>query len=640
MFLDRRFFDKVNGKVMVCAGLLAIFNLVMTLLMYYGVVENNFPVFFTYPISLLLLFLSGIRQVRDVRQRIRSNLPLIISLLAVSVLYFLAHFYNYSNAPWNNNGLFDDAAWDIFVSREQCFKDGRFEIIFWDSGIADISRELVFHYYISILFRLFGYNLSVFNAGLIVLGWITVVFTMLSAHELKRNTAFTVLSGLAILFFPLHFTQVYMGHRYAICGPLLMISFYFILRAYRRSKFTDAVLGGIFAGITMSSAIMGKHYIYGLIICGIIYAIKTFVKNRERLGGYLTSAYAILAGFVMSSIPLLAYIITHADKYNARENELTNQLLERISEEGFAPIQENIDSINYVLFSNSTWLRQFSVDHPVFTWYIVLFLIIGIISLIRSGRYEMIVLMLLPFAGCLLATCYDFRLLIAAPFIAMITVCGVSSLSGRFLALLKREEDLSSWIAGILVIAMMIPDIVYLKHLADDTGSMGLLPHGSVAVSRYVQDLSLGVEDADVSMKPDEFNRGNTNDRYDLFACVRYTYAHVHAFLGGEYSRHILELCGDFPYQSRTEDDMYGFAFKTIEDYVPGEKDLMLVFEYGEQVQFLIYELINTGYVEVSWDTISVDGEDIDMCRLYIPSRDIPDFKDAVAAIQEEHVWN
>ncbi|MBR2523711.1 MAG: glycosyltransferase family 39 protein [Clostridiales bacterium] len=640
LFTDKKYFDRVNNIILACSGILALFNLVLTVMMYYGTIENNFPVFFTYPLSLVLLFLSGIRYIRNLGQRMRENLWLIISLIAVSILYFIIHLYNYSNAPWNNNGLFDDAAWDIFVARERCFADGRFETIYWDNNIANISRELIFHYYISVLFRIFGYNLAVFNAGLIVLGWITVIFTMLCAHELKHNTAFTVLSGIALMFFPLHFTQVYMGHRYAVCLPLLMISFYFILRAFRRASYPDAAAGGVFAGLTMSSAIMGKHYIYGLLISGVIYGIRTYVRNREKIREYLSSAAAIIIGFVMSSIPLLAYIIANPARYNVREEGLTKILLERISSEGLTPVRENLDNLKYVLFSEMTWLRQFSTDHPVFTWYAVLFLIIGTVVLIRSGRYEITVLMLLPFAGCIITTCYDFRILSAAPFITLTLVTGVFFLSEKFISLLKREEYLSSPVAAILVIAMFLPDAVYLKNLADDPGSMPLLPHGSVAVSRYIQDLALGDEAPDTLMRSDEFNLGNTNDRYDLFACVRFSYAHVHAFLGGQYSRHILNLCRDFPYNQRNEDDMYRIAFKTIEDYKPGNKDLMLVYENGEQVEFLIYELINTGYVEAEWETLTVDGQEIEMCRLYIHNRDINDFKDAVALIKEEHVWN
>ena len=128
-------------------------------------------------------------------------------------------------------------------------------------------------------------------------------------------------------------------------------------------------------------------------------------------------------------------------------------------------------------------------------------------------------------------------------------------------------------------------------------------------------------------MKKNEFNRPNTNDKYDVLACVEYTYAHVHAYIGGEHSREILSLCNDFPYISFSEDDMRWTVYNAIQNYQAGSKDLVLVFEIDQQVESIVNELIGTGLCEAEYDNYTVDGNFVLLCRLYVHNEDIEAFK-------------
>ncbi len=294
--IDKGSIEKLDRKLFLASVILAVINFLVTLLMYLDVFKDNFITYFTWPAAIILLVLSfrklGTLNIRktDIKK------PIFLVLLIVTVIYFFTHFYNFNNAPWNTYGLFDDGAWDIFDARKMCFTSKRFELIFWDENIGLISRELVFHYFMTVLFKIFGYNLLVFNVGLIFLGFITVLFTTLTAYELKKDPVLAGAAGIFLNFMPLNFTQVYMGHRYAICGPLLMISFYFIVRAFKRNSLLAAVAGGVFAGLTMESAIMGKQYIYGLIASGVVVLIYLLIKKRENISGFITSVIAVLSG--------------------------------------------------------------------------------------------------------------------------------------------------------------------------------------------------------------------------------------------------------------------------------------------------------------------------------------------------------
>lgn len=625
--IDKGSIEKLDRKLFLASVILAVINFLVTLLMYLDVFKDNFITYFTWPAAIILLVLSfrklGTLNIRktDIKK------PIFLVLLIVTVIYFFTHFYNFNNAPWNTYGLFDDGAWDIFDARKMCFTSKRFELIFWDENIGLISRELVFHYFMTVLFKIFGYNLLVFNVGLIFLGFITVLFTTLTAYELKKDPVLAGAAGIFLNFMPLNFTQVYMGHRYAICGPLLMISFYFIVRAFKRNSLLAAVAGGVFAGLTMESAIMGKQYIYGLIASGVVVLIYLLIKKRENISGFITSVIAVLSGYLVSTTPLYTYMFTHWKLYSNRESSLTKEFFERLNNEGFKVVSENLDILKEVVFAKTSGYRQFSNGSPVLRWYLVVFLIIGIIVLLKRKEIAVIILAAVPFAGSLITITYDFRILIAAPFMCILITEGVFATFEFIFKKREGAEKLYPYFASGLIIVMMIPHFMYLKGISDDPNSEYLLPHYSVAVSRYVSDVAAGSEQPNILMKKNEFNRPNTNDKYDVLACVEYTYAHVHAYIGGEHSREILSLCNDFPYISFSEDDMRWTVYNAIQNYQTGSKDLVLVFEIDQQVESIVNELIGTGLCEAEYDNYTVDGNFVLLCRLYVHNEDIEAFK-------------
>ena len=628
---ETQLFNKLDKRFAIASLVFIVISFVMTLLMYLEVVPNNFIVWFTYPASVLCLILSFRHYGSFSFRKILSDKEMLIAVLGVSLLYLLIHIYKINTAPWNNYGLFDDAAWDIFDARLKCFRGDNFEIIFFDALIGIISRELVFHYYISIFFRLFGYNLAVFNAALVFLGWITVIFTLLSVKELTDNVWIAVCSALTLMFLPLEFTQVYMGHRYAICGPLLMISYYFILKAYKKSSVRHAAVAGIFTGLTMSSAIMGKQFLYGLIFLGLAYGLYYLVKERGKLFNSITVTLTGLIGYIAANTPLYAYIFTHREQYNIRQDSMIKDFLQRIREEGLAPVIENIKALLEVLFGKETELRQFSPGYPVFTWFYLVFFIIGIIYLIWNKKFNTIIFAMIPIAGCVIALAYDFRILISAPFIAYIITSGVFGTAELVNRIYKTKKDYSCIAACVLTIVMLIPQIRYLKALADDPNSLWHLPHHSVAISRYMQDLALGADEPGIEMKNDEFNLGNTNDRYDLYIAIKGAYGHLHAYLGEESSREILKLTGDFPYVSQSDEEIRHNVYSTIQEYVSTGKDLMLAFEYSEQVKEIISELEGTGVAEVNYYSQDIDGAEVSVCTVYVQKDFIEKFKESTA---------
>ena len=372
---------------------------------------------------------------------------------------------------------------------------------------------------------------------------------------------------------------------------------------------------------------MGKQYIYGLIATGVVVLVYLLIKKRENIASFITSVLAILSGYLVATTPLYTYMFTHWKLYSYRESALTKEFFERLHNEGFKVVSENLDILKEVVFAQTSGYRQFSNESPVLRWYLVVFLIIGIIVLLKRKEIGVIFLAAIPFAGSIITITYDFRILIAAPFMCILITEGVFATFEFILKKREGAEKLYPYFASGLLLLMMFPHFSYLKHLADDPNSEYLLPHYSVAVSRYVADVVAGSETPNIEMKKNEFNRPNTNDKYDVLACVEYTYAHVHAYIGGEHSREILSLCNDFPYIGYTEDDMRWTVYGAIQNYQPGNKDLVLVFEIDQQVESLVNELIATRLCEATYDNYTVDGYTVILCRLYVNNADIEAFK-------------
>ena len=45
----------------------------------------------------------------------------------LALVFIVSHIWNFKTAPWNQNGLFDDAAWDIYFAKKYVFTHEPFQ---------------------------------------------------------------------------------------------------------------------------------------------------------------------------------------------------------------------------------------------------------------------------------------------------------------------------------------------------------------------------------------------------------------------------------------------------------------------------------------------------------------------------------
>ena len=537
-------------------------------------------------VFLLLTYFPTSREVKDWLQSLNSLLPLVFVLLAV--FFVVSHLWNFSTAPWNENGIFDDAAWDIYFAKRYIFTNEPFQAAFPDG----ISREVIFHYYITFFFALFGYNLLTFNVSLIILGMTTFLFTTLLIHKTFNNYVVTITSAVIFNFLPLHFIQTFVGHRYAMAAPLIMASLYFLFTGFKNGSYFRVALSAILAALCTDSAVMGKHFVMSLFAAMILYLVfdykKSFTKeNRNRV-------IVFTLGLLITLVPLIVYVYYDASTYFRNESGLTRQFFESFGKsgpEGFKKLY--VDNLISIFFGEHSGRRLSMQDYVIIPFVYYIFLIPGLVLALIKKRYEIILLALIPIVGAFVSSPYDFRVLHAVPFWIILM-----AFTFHELVKLQNNEKIRRYafrhgipiISAIVLSIGLVSSINYINSKSKNPNSVWLLPQRDLAVSRFLRDVVAGVPNPSAVMRHNELNKldGIPEPDYETFACQARGFAITHLFLKDYDDRKIMSFCDQAPIVNLTEAEILANNKKVISSYVIGHKNLKLVWEVSDKTKKVI----------------------------------------------------
>lgn len=555
----------------------------------------------------------------------------ILLLVFIVILYWASHLWNYPYAPWNEYGLFDDAAWDIYFAKNHAFKSP-FQAAFFDE-VGYISREVVFHYYITTLFKLFGYNLLVFNISLLLLGFVTVFFTTLLIHKFFNKGTVSFLSAFVINFFPLHYTHIFMGHRYAITAPLMVVSLYFLYTSFTNKSFFRATLSALLAALTWGSSIMGKQYVLGLLVSVIL--ISIFAKKKWKSKSYVAIGFIWVVAFIISAAPLFAYIVFNYDLYVIRERGLLDDFFTLYKTGGFRAIKPYLDQTIELFFTKHTFRRQFLPDFYIIPLAYYLILIPGLLIAFFKKRFELVFLSLIPTASALVSGSYDFRVLLSVPIwvIAMafplFYIFNYKNHNGQGVYVGPRL------IVLLILIAGLVPSARYLWKVSKNPNHFYLLPHKDVAVARVLQDIVAGNPSPTSRMKKDEFKRSVdlANLSHDTLACPFSSYAIVHLYLQDYDDKKILSFCNQGVQLLKSQEEILNNNKHAIVAYRPQNKDLKLVWEVSDKSESIIEKFAKFRKYGAE-ETLSgiVDGKPFSLYILTIKKENIKSFQEDLLA--------
>jgi len=497
------------------------------------------------------------------------------------ILYWPTHLWNFSSAPWNINGLFDDAAWDIYFAKNHIFNGTPFQPAFFDT-VGYISREVVFHYYISLFFKLFGYNLLIFNISLLILGFITVFITTFIIDRLFKNKLVTILSAIIFNFLPFHYLHIFMGHRYAIAAPLMVLSLYFLYTSFDNKSPFRAGLSALFAALCWNSAIMGKQFILGLFLAGIL---KIIFDKKWRSSKNINIALVWISGFIICATPLLVYVIFNYPEYTLREKNLSHEFFLNLKKGGLPALNPYFKDLSRLFFTKYDLKFFLPGFYPIPLSYYFL-LIPGLFLSLIKKRFEIFFLSLIPVFAAFISKPYDFRVLLAVPAWIISIAFSLDYLS----ELAPRKKIFNKLIFSIgltLVLIGLIPSVKYIWRVSKNPNYLYLLNHKDVAICRLFQDIVEGKENPADKMKWDEFNRKITISflSHDTFICPFSAYAIAHLYLQNYDDKKILSFCDQGIQLLQTPQEILKNNIQAILAYKPSSnKDLKLVWEISDKI--------------------------------------------------------
>src|SRR5438876_7513269 len=479
-------------------------------------------------VFLLLAFLPG---PSEIRANLKSVIKPKTALFVFWILFFVvAHLWNLRTAPWNGDGIFDDAAVDLLYLKttvtSQPFQAA------WFHPYGFIARETLFHYYLWPLLHLFGYNILANEAALLALWCTTLLFTLLLADLFFGSYFITSVVALVFTFLPFAFIYTFVGYHYEMTAPLCVASLYFLHVGFKTDSFFCLSLGGIAAGLCLASSLLGKQYVLALL--GFVVLCAVFDRKRLKQGFNWRRVLTVICGFVAAAMPILAYIVFNRHDYAYHESPFLDRFWQAVRGHG------SPNDITYYIrhlwnaFFTTPGPRLFFPDTlPIPLPYYWL-LLPGFALALWQKRFEVVLLATIPVVGVFVSAggTVEHRLLLAIPFWIILIGFALNSLTHlRF----PFSFKIFLWsVSALLLMRGLVPAIQYIYTKAKDPSSISWFKQQEVAVARFLKGIVAGKPPASVPrLEYNEFNRvqGVSDPPYETLICPEEAYWILHLFL-------------------------------------------------------------------------------------------------------------
>jgi hypothetical protein len=544
------------------------------------------------------------------------------------ILFFVvSHLWNFRTAPWNGNALFDESGWDLWYLKSyvigHSYQPAWFHIV--------ISRETLFHYYVWAFLKLFGFNIVAYEAALFVIWFTTFLFTLLLVHLFFRSYIVTSATALVFNFLPFAFIYTFAGYRYPMAVALAVASLYFLHVGFRKGSPFCFSLGGIAAGLCLASSISGKQYLLALVIAAPLYGVF-YWRHLTRSATWTSLALAGY-GFLAAAAPILLYILFNRKDYTYYESTFVREFWYAMQSAPFpVGITPYIEQFRSCFFSAPAF-RFFIPDTlPIPLPYYWL-LVPGVVLALREKRFEIVLLATIPVVGAFIAKAIDNRLLLPIPFwmiLMSFTVAWVLKLGPW-----RGVQVVIGAVAALILLDGLVPSVRYIYGKTTSPFSIRYYAQGEVAVSRFLRHVVAGQEHpGPPHLEHNEFNRvaGVPDAPYDTFICQNYAYSILHLFLHDYDDTKLLSFCGGTPFDVMNEQDVWNTNKRAIISYVPGSKDLKLVWERDPKTEPIIrqFQSLRDFGAEDSI-SFSFGGRVRSFYVLNIPHRNIQQFQQGVS---------
>ncbi len=543
-------------------------------------------------VSMLLLLLAFVPG--DLKSSCKSFPKGRAAFFLFWILFFvLSHLWNFRTAPWNGNGLFEDSAVDLLYLKSYVIGHP-FQAAWFHPYPFLISRETLFHYYIWGFLHLFGFNILSYEAALLLLWCAVFTFTVLLADLLFDSYVVTSVIALVFNFLPFAFIYTFVGYRYPMTICLCVASLYFLHLGFsnRSASSFYLALGGIAAGLSVSTSILGKQYLLTLGLFALLYVGLHWKRLRRNVRW--SSVSIVIYGLAVAAMPILCYIIFNREHYTYYEGTFIHRFWAAM---GGHP--DPNDMRYYVTqltncFFSIPGPRLFLTEFLPIPLPYYLLLLPGLILGVGQSRYEVVMLATLPVVGVFISggSTVEHRMLLAIPF--WIILMGFTFSGLLRLQLPPGLKIILGGLAACILATGFIPSIQYIYGQAKTPFLISEFAQQQVAVARFLRNVVAGTTPLNPPrLDYDEFNRVKEvpDASYETLICSRDAHSVLQLFLHDYDDTRILSFCGGMPLSAMTQQDVWSRNKKAILDYVPGNKELKLIWEDDPKTERIIESL-------------------------------------------------
>jgi hypothetical protein len=590
-----------------------------------------------WPFGMVFLLLAFLPGPTELRANFKSVIKPKTAFFVFWILFFVvAHLWNLRTAPWNGDGIFADAAQDLLFLKTHV-TSRPFQAAWFETYGAYGAHETLFHYYLWPWLHLFGYNILTNEAALLALWCTTFLFMLLLTDLFFESYVVTSVIALVFTFLPFAFIYTFVGYHYEISVPLCIASVYFLHVGFKTDSSFCLAVGGIAAGLCLASSVLGKQYIYGLLLFVVLCAV--FDRKRLKRGFNWRRVLTVIYGFAAAAMPILAYIVFNRHDYAYHELPYMNRFL--LAVRGHPSPNE----ITYYI--KQVWSCFFTIPGPrlffpdalpiplPYYW----LLLPGFALALWQKRFEIVLLATIPVVGLFISAgpLVEHRLLVAIPFWIILIGFGLNSVTQLRLPL---NFTIFLWSLSALVLMLgLVPSIQYIYTKTKDPSSIDFFKQQDVAVARFLKAIVAGRTPSSVPrLEHDEFNRvqGIPDPPYETLICASHANVVLHLFLHDYDNEKILSFCGGHPMFVMTGQDIWSHNKKAIANYAPSGKDLKVIWEGNQSTERIVRMLqpLRDLATEESL-SFSFGGRVRTFYVLNIPYKNIRQFQERVRALPD-----
>jgi 4-amino-4-deoxy-L-arabinose transferase-like glycosyltransferase len=299
--------------------------------------------------------------------------------LCLFLILFLAGFFRF----WKLNEIPPGLYPDVAINGNEAFfslKNKDFKVFYPEN----YGREGLMIWLIALSFKIFGVSVLSIRVVSATIGALTVLGLYLLAKELfyydrELSDKISLLSSffLAVSFWHTNFSRI--GFRAILLPFVLVFSFYFLLKSYRKKTIFNSILAGIFFGLGFYTY---TSFRMAVLILPFIFVSFWFLYKRERFQQkflILTSFFLLSTFFV--ALPIGIYFLKNPQDFISRAAPVSVFKAENPTKEFLKSLILHLGMFNF--YGDPNWRHNFS-EKPMLFWPVGILFLIGIIVSINE----------------------------------------------------------------------------------------------------------------------------------------------------------------------------------------------------------------------------------------------------------------